>query len=150
MRYLKNISNWPDPGVKWCIWSKIIHFDCIRVIFLEKLKTTEAHKYAQNITWVLLFYQLWWHMSKTWWPKIVLFLRHKGNFLGKSKNSKTTQICLKYSLRCVRASVSERYLKNNRLIPKTMVKKNLSLPRYKFHNNTTHFKPIIDFGQKRL
>ena len=51
------------------------------------------------------------------------FLRHKGNFLGKSENSKTTQICLKYSLRCVRASILERYLKNNRLIPKTMVKK---------------------------
>ena len=36
---------------------------------------------------------------------------------------KTTQICLKYSLRCVRASILEKYLKNNRLSPKTMVKK---------------------------
>ena len=51
------------------------------------------------------------------------FLWHKGNFLGKLKNNKTTEICLKYSLRCVRASFLERYLKNNRLSPKTMVKK---------------------------
>ena len=28
------------------IWVKIIHFHHIRVIFLEKLKTTEAHEYA--------------------------------------------------------------------------------------------------------
>ena len=57
------------------------------------------------------------------------FLRHKGNFLGKLKNNKTTQICLKYSLRCVRALILERYLKNNRLSPKTMVQKNLSLKK---------------------
>ena len=57
-----------------------------------------------------------------------------GNFPGKTKNNrgtvlenrktamnKTTQICLKYSLRCVRASILERYLKNNRLSPKTML-----------------------------
>ena len=50
-------------------------------------------------------------------------LRHKGNFLGKSENSKTTQICLKYSLRCAGASILERYLKNSRLSPKTMVQK---------------------------
>ena len=55
------------------------------------------------------------------------FWRHKGNFLGKLKNNKVTQICLKYSLRCVRASILQRYLKNNRLSPKTMVPKNLSL-----------------------
>ena len=50
-------------------------------------------------------------------------LRHKGNFPGKSENNKTTQIWLKYSLRCAKASVLERYLKNNRLSPKTMVQK---------------------------
>ena len=62
------------------------------------------------------------------------FLRHKGNFLGKSKNNKTTQICLKYSLRCARASILERYLKNNRLSPKTMVQKNLSLKKIESEN----------------
>ena len=55
-------------------------------------------------------------------------LQHKGNFPGKSRNNKTAQICLKYnSLRCAGASILERYLKNNRLSPKTMVQKNLSL-----------------------
>ena len=58
-------------------------------------------------------------------------LRYKGNFPGISKNNKTTQICLKYSIRCAGASVLERYLKNNRLSPKTMVEKNLSLATYK-------------------
>ena len=51
-------------------------------------------------------------------------LWHKGNFPGKSENNETTQICLKYSLRCAGASILERYLKNNRLSPKiNMVKK---------------------------
>ena len=54
-------------------------------------------------------------------------LRHKGNFPGISKNNKTTQICLKYGLSCAGASVSERCLENNRLSPKTLVQKNLSL-----------------------
>ena len=49
MTYVKNISNWVYPGGKDGIWAKIIHFDHIRVIFLEKLETTEAHKYALNI-----------------------------------------------------------------------------------------------------
>ena len=44
-------------------------------------------------------------------------LWHKGNFPGKSENNETTQICLKYSLRCAGASILERYLKNNRLSP---------------------------------
>ena len=35
-------------------------------------------------------------------------LRHKGNFPGKSENNETTQICLKYSLRCAGASILER------------------------------------------
>ena len=47
MTYVKNMSNWPDPGGQMMdITQLIIHFDCIRVIFLEKLKTTEAHNYA--------------------------------------------------------------------------------------------------------
>ena len=58
-------------------------------------------------------------------------LHHKGNFPGISRNNKTAQICLKYSLRCAGASISERYLKNNRLSPKTMVQKSLSLATYK-------------------
>ena len=56
-------------------------------------------------------------------------LGHKGNFPGISKNNKTTQICLKYGLRCAGASILERCLKNNRLSPKTMVQKNLSLKK---------------------
>ena len=58
-------------------------------------------------------------------PKL-FSLQHKGNFPGKSRNNKTAQICLKYSLRCAGASILARYLKNNRLSPKTMVQKNLS------------------------
>ena len=64
--------------------------------------------------------------------QICSFLRRKGKFLGKLKNNKTTQICLKYSLsqlRCVEASILERCLKNNRLSPKTMVQRNLSLKK---------------------
>ena len=39
-RYKVNsVSNWMSPYV-----------DCRMVIFLEKLKTTEAHEYAYNIT----------------------------------------------------------------------------------------------------
>ena len=53
-------------------------------------------------------------------------LWHKGNFPGKSKNNETTEICLKYSLTCAGASISKRYLKNNRLSPKIMVKKSES------------------------
>ena len=51
------------------------------------------------------------------------FLRHKGNFPGISKNNQITEICLKYGLRCAETSVLEKCLKNNRLSPKTMVKK---------------------------
>ena len=51
MIYVKNISNWPDPGG-------------------QKTDMT------QNCS----------------------LLKQKGNFPGKSKNNKTTQICLKYNL----------------------------------------------------
>ena len=83
MIYVKNISDWPDPG-------------------------GQEMDMTQNCS----------------------LLQHKGNFPGKSRNNKTTQICLKYSLRCAGASILERYLKNNRLSPKTMVQKNLSLVTY--------------------
>ena len=98
--YVKNIL---IQGVKWWIWPKIIHFDCIRVIFLEKLKTTEAQKYAQNITWVLLFYQLWWHVSKTcqigliqgikWWiwPKMIHFDCIRVIILEKLKSTEACE-----------------------------------------------------------
>ena len=64
MTYVKNMSNFPDPGDQMMDMTQICSF-------------------------------LW----------------RKGNFLGKSKNNKTTQICLKYSLRCVEASILERCLK---------------------------------------
>ena len=60
-------------------------------------------------------------------------LQHKGNFPGISKSNKTTQLCLKYGLRCAGTSILERCLKNDRLSPKTMVQKNLSLATYKLH-----------------
>ena len=53
-------------------------------------------------------------------------LRHKsvkGNFPGISKNNKTTQICLKYGLRCAGASILEKCLKSNRSAPKQWAKK---------------------------
>ena len=46
MTYVKNISNWIDPEGQMMDMSQIIHIGCIMVIFLEKLKTTEAHEYA--------------------------------------------------------------------------------------------------------
>ena len=46
MKYLKDISNWPDPEGQMMDMSQIIHIGCIMVIFLEKLKTIEAHEYA--------------------------------------------------------------------------------------------------------
>ena len=94
MTYVKNISNWPDPG-------------------------RQIMDMTQNRS----------------------LLRHKGSFPGKSENNKTTEICLKYSLRCAEASILERYLKNNSLSPKTLVQKkseseseNLSLATYKWSN----------------
>ena len=111
-------------GVKWWIWPKIIHFGCIRVIFLEKLKTTEEHEYAQNITWVLLFYQLWWYISETswigliqgvkWWiwPKIIHFDRIRVIFLVKLKINRSTSICSKYNLSTSLLSTLMTYAKN--------------------------------------
>ena len=46
----KNISNWPDPECKDRILAKIIHFYSNKGILKKKLKTTEAHEYAKNIT----------------------------------------------------------------------------------------------------
>ena len=40
MTYVKSISNWPDLG------PKIFPFCGTKVIFMENLKTTEAHKYT--------------------------------------------------------------------------------------------------------
>ena len=56
-------------------------------------------------------------------PKLFFFCGTKVIFLENRKTTmnKITQICLKYSLRCVRASILERDLKNNRLSPKTML-----------------------------
>ena len=39
-------------------------------------------------------------------------LRHKGNFPRKSKNNKTTQICLKYNLSTSLLSTLMTYVKN--------------------------------------
>ena len=50
MTYLKNILNGPDPGGQMIDMTQILHFDRIRVILLENLKTTEAYKYARKIT----------------------------------------------------------------------------------------------------
>ena len=51
MKYVKNdlYKIGIIPGVKDVIWVKIIHFNHMRVIFLENLKTTKAHKYVWNI-----------------------------------------------------------------------------------------------------
>ena len=72
---------------------------CIMVIFLGKAKTTEAHEYAYNITWVLIFYQLWWYVTKIsqigmiqgvkWWiwAKIIHFDCIQVIFLEKLKTT---------------------------------------------------------------
>ena len=65
MTYVKNISNWPDPGG-------------------QKMDMTQNHS----------------------------LLRHKGNFPGKSKNNKTTQICVKYNLSTSLLSALITYVKN--------------------------------------
>ena len=99
MTYLKNILNGPDPGGQMMDMTQNYSLWLLRVIFLEKLKTTEAYEYAQNITWVLLLYQLWWYMSKTcqigliqgvkWWiwPKMIHFDHLKVIFLEKLKTT---------------------------------------------------------------
>ena len=63
--YVKNISNWPDPGG-------------------QKMDMTQNRS----------------------------LLRHKGNFPGKSKNKKTTQICLKHNLSTSLLSTLMTYVKN--------------------------------------
>ena len=45
-RDVKNISNWPDPGCQMMDMTQNYSLYCMKVIFLEKLKTTKAHKYA--------------------------------------------------------------------------------------------------------
>ena len=64
MTYVRNISNWPDPGVK----------DGIR----------------QNYSFSL----------------------HKGNFPGKTKKHKSTQMCLKYNLSTSLLSTLITFVKN--------------------------------------
>ena len=44
MKFVRNLSVWPDTGVKAVILVQIIHFDGIRVIFLENLKTAISHE----------------------------------------------------------------------------------------------------------
>ena len=46
MTYVKNISNWSDPGGQRMDITQIDLFCGTKVIFQEKLKTTEAHEYA--------------------------------------------------------------------------------------------------------
>ena len=46
MTYLKNILNGPDPGGQMMDMTENYSLWLLRIIFLEKLKTTEAHEYA--------------------------------------------------------------------------------------------------------
>ena len=51
MTYLKNILNWLDPGGQMMDATQNYSFSLHKGNFPEKkLKTTEAHQYAQNIT----------------------------------------------------------------------------------------------------
>ena len=60
--YLKNILNGPDPGGQIMDMTQNSSLWLRKGNFPGKTKT-EAYEYVQNITWVLLFYQLWWHVS---------------------------------------------------------------------------------------
>ena len=50
MTYVKNILNWPDLEGQMMDMSQNDSLLAHEVIFLEKLKSTEAYEYAQNIT----------------------------------------------------------------------------------------------------
>ena len=65
MTYVKNVSNWPDPGG-------------------QKMDMTQ-------------------NLSLLW---------HKSYFPGKSKNNRSTQICLKYNLNAFLLSTLMTYVKN--------------------------------------
>ena len=49
MTYVKNISNWPEPGGQKWDMSQNYSLSPHKGNFPGKLKTTEAHEYAQNI-----------------------------------------------------------------------------------------------------
>ena len=76
-------------------------------------------------------------------------LQHKGNFPGKSRNKKTTQMCLKCSLRCAGASALKGHLKNNRSSPKTMVQKNLSLKSVHHTTDTFLMSMLVGSSPRR-
>ena len=111
-------------GVKWWIWPKIIHFDCIRVIFLEKQKnnrsTSICSKY--NLSTSLLSTLMTYVKNILNWPdpggqmmdmtqNYSLWL-HKGNFSGKTENNRSTWICSKYNLSTSLLSTLMTYVKN--------------------------------------
>ena len=135
MTYGKNISNWPDPGGQKM--DMIPNRSLLRHMgnFPGKSKNNETTQIClkYNLSTSLLSTLMTYVKNISNWPdsggqKMDMtqnrsLLRHKGNFPGKSENNETMQICLKYSLRCARASILERCLKNNRLSPKTMVQK---------------------------
>ena len=143
MTYLEKILNWPDPGGQMMDMTQNYSFSLYGGNFPGKTKNNRSIwmclKYNLSVSTSLLSTLMTYVKNILNWPdpggqmmdmtQICSFLRHKGNFLGKFESNQTTQICLKYtcSLRCVQASILGRYLKNNRLSPQTMVKKNLSL-----------------------
>ena len=141
MTYLKNVWSGPDPG------GQMMDMTPNYSLWLHTCKGLFPGKTKNNGSiWICLKYNLGTSLLSTLmtyvknilnWPdpggqmmdmtQNCSLLWHKGNFPGISKNNKTTQICFKYGLRCAGASILERCLKNNRLSPKTMVQKNLSL-----------------------
>ena len=64
MTYVKNILNWPDPGGQMMDITQNFSLWLYKGNFPGKTKNNKSTSICLNITWVLLLYQLWWHMSK--------------------------------------------------------------------------------------
>ena len=124
MACVKNISNWPDPG------GQKLHMTQNRSLWLHKSnfpgksknnKTTQiCQKYNLStslLSTLMTYFKNISNLADPGGQKIDMtqnhsLLRYKGNFPGKSKNNKTTQICLKYNLGTSRLSTLMTYIKN--------------------------------------
>ena len=58
MTYVKNTSNWPDPGGRRCDMSQNYSLRQHKGNFVGKLKATKTNNYAQNIVLYVLEHQI--------------------------------------------------------------------------------------------
>ena len=124
MKYVKNISNWPDAGGQKMDMTHNRSLLQHEGNFSGKSKNNKTTQIClkYNLSTSLLSTLMTYVKNISNWPdpggqrmdvtQNRSFLRHKGNFSGKSKNNKTTQICLKYNLSTSLLSALMTYVKN--------------------------------------